>query len=298
MAPSSRRNSIGSQDGPEPGVGSRPGSREGSAAPADTISAYERSFPSFFVKEYTTIAPINRCKRTAESLEQSRETIEESLVPGGVLAECSRKRPQSSLQIFFHLPAQKRPRGTYKTHCVKDLVIQINGSANHPIDLTDSKSRTNTTPHDLLCAVPIKYLHYAEDVRPPYIGTYTKLPLRHSASKLCRNPFTRALPAMNYDYDSEAEWEEPEEGEELNSEGEEELGDEDDADDMDGFLDDEETEGNGPKRRHLMGDIQPVCTSLHWEGGPGQVPVTSIPYGQTTLDLAPFRFGVLLGRHP
>jgi chromatin assembly factor 1 subunit A len=103
---------------------------------------------------------------------------------------------------------------------------------------------------------------------------------------------------MNYDYDSEAEWEEPEEGEELNSEGEEELGDEDDADDMDGFLDDEETEGNGPKRRHLMGDIQPVCSSLHWEGGPGQVPVTSIPYGQTTLDLAPFRFGVLLGRHP
>jgi chromatin assembly factor 1 subunit A len=71
------------------------------------------------------------------------------------------------------------------------------------------------------------------------------------------------LPDTNYDYDSEAEWEEPEEGEDLNSEDEEEMS-EDGDDDMDGFLDDEDDAMAGGKRRLIVGDLEPVSSGIRW----------------------------------
>ena len=144
---------------------------------------------------------------------------------------------------------------------------------------------------DALKEVAVKYLKYAEDVRPPYIGTYSKVPQGHSIAKLCRNPFTRALPATNYDYDSEAEWDEPEEGEDLDSEGEEEVDDED-GDDIREFLDDEGADDMGPnglKRRHLMGDVLPLYTDIHWEGSQRHLGPLMVPYGQASLDLKSFK---------
>ncbi|KAL9033779.1 MAG: hypothetical protein Q9214_007347, partial [Letrouitia sp. 1 TL-2023] len=108
---------------------------------------------------------------------------------------------------------------------------------------------------------------FAEDVRPPYIGTFTKLQDNQKAAKLCRNPFSRSLPNTNYDYDSEAEWEDPGEGEDLDSEGEEENESEE-GDDMDDFLDDEDA-GDGSrqslKRRPMIADLEPTSTGLCWE---------------------------------
>ena len=121
---------------------------------------------------------------------------------------------------------------------VKDIVADIDGVSHNPIDLTESQfQRATKKPLDLLKSIPVKILKFAEDVRPPYIGTYTRLRDTQSISRLARNPFRRELPETNYDYDSEAEWEEPGDGEDLDSEGEEEIEDEDEAE-MEGFLDD------------------------------------------------------------
>ncbi|KAI4124356.1 MAG: hypothetical protein LQ347_005770, partial [Umbilicaria vellea] len=150
-------------------------------------------------------------------------------------------------------------------------------------------------PVHWLRATSTKYLKFAEDIRPPYIGTYSKLPAECAVSKLCRNPFTRGLPQTNYDYDSEAEWEEPGEGEDLDSEGEEELGEDEDGDEMDGFLDDEDagdgTGVAGNRRRLVIGDLEPVSTGLCWDDGQGGGKRKG---GPSTFDLSPFRLEVIL----
>ena len=196
---------------------------------------------------------------------------------------------------LLHAP-DKRRRIMPHIIPVKDLVASFHGSATDPIDLTQTQKTSQRSPAELLKALPVKYLRYVEDVRPPYIGTYSKIPVKCSPSRLLRRPFLRALPATNYDYDSEAEWEEPEEGEDLDSEGEEEIGEDEPGDDMEEFLDDDDAEGYGAKRRNLMGDVQPVCTGVIWDNAADQAKSKMIAYGDTSLDLGPYRMELLLSR--
>lgn len=280
---SSRRSSIASIDEIRTVV-SGCGASE---APLSSASDYDKSFPPFFIHAHTTVAPRNRHARDNETAEwaaaqvtnarQSNETGNHTDETRNVLRKA-----------FLSSRSKDLKRQDRRVH-VKEIVARIHGSATNPIDLTSANATESKDPLQMLRNIPIKFLKYAEDVRPPYIGTYSKAPLGHSTSKLCRNPFSRALPAMNYDYDSEAEWEEPEEGEELNSEGEEE-GDDDDDEDMAGFLDDEEADA--PKRRHLMGDVEPVCTGLLWASSPLE---SEVQYGKMTLNLNTFKIRSLLG---
>lgn len=176
---------------------------------------------------------------------------------------------------------------------VKEIVARLNGTAINPIDLTNPASHEAVqNPTERLKAIPTKFLKFAEDVRPPYIGTYTKVLEGRNATKLSRNPFVRALPLIDYDYDSEAEWEEPEEGEDLDSECEEEV-EEDDGEDMEGFLDDRDAD-EIKKRRPIIGDLEPTCTGLCWEDSRSN----SHRFGTTepSLDLTPFKLDVILGR--
>ena len=66
---------------------------------------------------------------------------------------------------------------------------------------------------------------------------------------------------------------------------------------MEGFLDDDEAGDGmkGGKRRHMMGDVQPISTGLCWDGTSGSHESSTVPYGQTSLDLTSFRMDVLLG---
>ncbi|KZF20385.1 hypothetical protein L228DRAFT_250071 [Xylona heveae TC161] len=246
------------------------GSRLSSQSPGKTRqSDYRHDFQSFFLHPHTRVAPINRFSRDREALQCGREKIDSSLQQ----AECDRPplEPVNFAELL-HLPTTQRcPRGKKYPRTAR-VIAQMHGSSeNNPVDLTGSGDGSKARkPTDMLKDVPLKYLRFAEDVRPPYVGTFSRQPGDDSALRRGRNPFQRALPETNYDYDSEAEWVEPEEGEELNSEGEEELS-EDDGDDLEGFLDDE-GEGAGTavnKRRLLTGDLEPVSTGLCWAGSPG-----------------------------
>ncbi|KAL0085113.1 chromatin assembly factor 1 subunit A-domain-containing protein [Phycomyces blakesleeanus] len=66
----------------------------------------------------------------------------------------------------------------------------------------------------------MKLLHFPEDVRPAYYGTWTK----SSQSISGRTPFARDEKLVDYEHDSEAEWEPEGEGEDIQS------GDEDEED--------------------------------------------------------------------
>ena len=251
---------------------------------------YERSFPPFFVQSHTTLAPVHRFCRDEEGLCFAQGKIDEALLQSQKASDVSTKvafDPHDLLHISPHRSYRCPP----SVVSVRDIVAEIDGVSHNPIDLTESQfQRATNKPLDLLKSIPVKILKFAEDVRPPYIGTYTRLQDTQSISRLARNPFRRELPETNYDYDSEAEWEEPGEGEDLDSEGEEEIEDEDEAD-MEGFLDDEETDARAIKRRPILGDLEPTCSGICWEGP--QARGSEKP----TVDLL-FKLDILMGKDP
>lgn len=93
-------------------------------------------------------------------------------------------------------------------------------------------------------SISTKYLHFDEDIRPPYCGTWTKEVSEEEARSVARNPCTRVIEFMDYDNDSEAEWNELDDGEDVRSEGDDDAEGEETADDMDGFLDNAEDHPN------------------------------------------------------
>ncbi|KAL8934042.1 MAG: hypothetical protein Q9211_005440 [Gyalolechia sp. 1 TL-2023] len=237
--------------------------RSVSATPSKSkLSDYDRRFPPFFLQSHTTLAPCNRFERDEEGLQYARKGLDETMVldPG-------RPAPFNPKEML-HVSPYKRRKLTGSQPSVKHVVDQLNGTYQKPIDLTDPfRPGSTQQPLDLLKSISIRFLKFAEDVRPPYVGTYTRLQDPSAVRKICRNPFSRELPSTDYDYDSEAEWEEPGEGEDLDSEGEEEAESED-GDDMDGFLDDEDTVDGLKalqKRRFHSGDLEPTSTGVCWE---------------------------------
>lgn len=237
--------------------GLRERSRSVSATPQKIqLPDYERQFLPFSLQSHTVLATHNRFSRDEKGLEYAQKKIDEGLGQGGGTVQ-----PFNTYDLL-HLSSNKSQRFP-RIHAVKDIIAKIHGSVRNPIDLTESQSRRVVQkPPDLLKTVPTKYLYFREDYRPPYVGTFTKPLDRRSMSKLCRNPFGRELPNTDYDYDSEAEWEEPGEGEDLGSEGEEEIGDDEDENEMEGFLDDDE---DAVKKRPLLGDLEPTCSGICWE---------------------------------
>ncbi|KAF2651285.1 hypothetical protein K491DRAFT_557154, partial [Lophiostoma macrostomum CBS 122681] len=248
---------------------------------------YDRYFLPFQLPSRAIVAPQNRFMEDPRKLAVAQTRLDQLLSEKDVSME-----PMDSRSLKANFSA-RGPRGL-PIPSVVDIVERINGSSDKPIDLTQEGRQASEDPLELLEEVPMKYLHFPEDVRPPYYGTYTKPHTAHEASKLARNPLSRTLHEADYDYDSELEWEEPEEGEDLDSEGGDDL-DEDGDDDMEGFLDDEDDPQL--KRRLLSGDLVPVTTGLCWEDSRG---FSRLNDGSDAIstEFKDFRMGFLLEPQP
>ncbi|TVY44395.1 Chromatin assembly factor 1 subunit [Lachnellula occidentalis] len=233
----------------------------GAPSPAPNKSkttTYDRLFPEFFIHHDVKVAAINRFERDEEATETISQTIDSYLLGNKSLA-----RRSFDATKLFHLPGTDSLRGK-RCMPVREIMAELSGKAERPIDLTtDSQNSQIKKKHDLLKQVPMKFLCFREDVRPPYRGTYTKRPM-NGISRLARNPLRKELPNTDYEYDSEAEWVEDEDAEDCNSDGDEEE-DAEDGEDMEGFLDDENDEMNHSKRMVIQGDLEPVSTGLCWE---------------------------------
>lgn len=199
--------------------------------------------------------------------------------------------------LIAEFKSRTKPHGVsgIQLPSVKSLVDLLSGTADHPVDLTsDPAAPTEREALDWLGLIPTKYLHFYEDVRPPYCGTFTKSMERSQCRRLARNFARPELPEVNYEYDSEAEWEEPEEGEEIFSEmgdkDRDELEDEDEED-LEGFLDDDEDVEL--KRRQVSGDLEPVSSGIVWENIHG---VSMYADGTKATDFGEFRMQCLLGK--
>lgn len=277
---SSRRSSISEMNATESDRRTRSISAQGTPS-KPRLPDYKRHFPQFFIQSHTVLAPQNRFARDTEGLLRRAERIDEA-ISKTVGEDPSTNQGLDDLHLYF-----KRSKRTPPMLSVKEAINSAAGSSANPIDVMGVTSSTGN-PRLILGHIAMKFLRFAEDVRPPYIGTYSKTPIKGSISSLARNPLGRVRPDTNYDYDSEAEWEDPIDGEDLNSEGEEEEEDEDEGE-MEGFLDDEEP--NAVRRRPLLGDQEPICSGICWEGE------SHSSNGSLLPDLNPYRIDVLLGKY-
>lgn len=219
-------------------------------------SDYQKSFLSFELPSHTTCAPyvVPRDGEEVAALQQQIDILLQQLSTNVSVAAGI-----SPITAFF-TPERTASRGIWQPSA-REIVESLNGSSHNPVDLTDDGGQ-RYGPEHLLNAVTMRHLHFAEDVRPPYFGSYTKRMSPKSITRLRRHPFSKVRKDTNYDYDSEAEWEEPEEGEDILSEGEDDEESVGSADEMDGFLDDEE--GGDGKRRLITGDLKPISTGICW----------------------------------
>lgn len=225
---------------------------------AKNVSEYEALFKPFFVKENVKLA--NYPHEFDEETREAKSRIVSEYVEGkreGALLPLS-DNPLEVLQI----PYRCRRGRVYPS--VRKIMAEYHGSSSSmPVDLT-TESQNTQTRHTLeaLRAVPVKSFKFREDVRPPYVGTISGLPPGvTSLRKIAVHPTARSVPSLNYDYDSEAEWQE-EDGEDV-----EDLDDEEDDaendEDMEDFLDD--SEDVGPSRLVFSGGMEPESTGLCWE---------------------------------
>ncbi|KAJ9640090.1 hypothetical protein H2199_006324 [Coniosporium tulheliwenetii] len=251
------------------------------------FSEYELFFLPFELPSNVTCAPVNAFIRDDEEIQTKRRKLDHHI---------EEPLEESSLSIRFHVPQEQRQLRGERTPPVRQIMECLHGTSANPIDLTqDASTNRNRTPMDELLCIPMKYLHFGEDVRPPYYGTYTKIQSRHEGRRLARNPFSRTLPEADYSYDSEAEWEEPEEGEDLDSEDDEDVESVGSAEDMQGFLDDEDAvEAAKSRRGHIAGSLEPVCSGLHWEDAEGVL--RPADPSATSVNFTGFRMGTLLGK--
>ncbi|EMC94130.1 hypothetical protein BAUCODRAFT_26328 [Baudoinia panamericana UAMH 10762] len=147
---------------------------------------------------------------------------------------------------------------------VRTLVDMIQGTVQRPNDLTEDGPMLQ--PLDALNTVSLRHIQFSEDVRPAYFGSYCKIRSPRTTRRLMLNPFSKSRTDTDYGYDSEAEWDEADEGEGGDDCGDDEDDDESvgSADGIDAFLDDDEDALKG-KRKMITGDLQPTCTGICWE---------------------------------
>lgn len=200
-------------------------------------SDYEKYFLPFYAKDGVKLPQVDNC-----ALEQRRKDIDESLQSHAF---------DDNLKDWLSSKLVKR------SHPIAFTAVSL-------LQQMTAKEKEDQELQSLLKLIPQKYIKFYENVRPPYIGTYSKdviLPVD--------NPFSTEETDYNYDYDSDLEWinEEDEEGEQGGVDNLESGEDEDDEEDeeasegeFDGFLDTEEgPDGVNGKRKFLGPLIPTVC---------------------------------------
>ncbi|KAL7625671.1 hypothetical protein AAE478_004892 [Parahypoxylon ruwenzoriense] len=230
-------------------------------------SAYERVFQPFFVKPGVTLA------RSPFYMDEETKEAKSAILDQYIRGERGEFNPKPfNPAETFNLPFRQR-RGI-RPPSVKRIMERVYGSpVEQALSMAPSRTESQTeklivNAQDQLKSVPMKYLSFYEDVRPPYFGTVTTPMETKRLRRLSRKPFGRVL-KLEYDYDSEAEWVE-DDGEDLDDDEEDEE-DHDGDEEMDDFLDDSE-DVPAAARPTFLGEKEPTSTGICFENEQGLAP--------------------------
>ncbi|KAI8597493.1 hypothetical protein EDD21DRAFT_385294 [Dissophora ornata] len=206
-------------------------------------------FHPFHVKKYTTLAPINQFTK-----EVTNEAIDKELninpeegtsmeVSSDMDVDCDHEVPptieeaaaQAILSGLFSKSA--RPNDTASQHrkkklprCYKSMTVPEVVQSGLLLQDEDDDTNYVLTWKDIP-SLRMRLMQFAENYRPAYYGTWSK----RSKNVSGRRFLGKDTELIDYDFDSEAEWEEDEEGEECKSDD-----DEEDAEDLGSDQDEED----------------------------------------------------------
>lgn len=259
------------------------------------ISEYDRIFKPFFVKENVIVAT-SLYGMDDETKEAKSRILDEFL--SGTRGAFSPTKPFSAASAvdYFHLPCDQSqrplhrlPRGRSRPAVRK--IMKLMGSGGSSLDAQDDAQDDAQAKlaQNLLKTVPMKYLSFREDVRPAYFGTITSQPPQARMAKLARNPLAKSVLPLNYDYDSEAEWVDDGDGEDVDvlDDDEDEL---DDDGEMSDFLDD--SEDAIPLRPAFLGGMEPESTGVCWENERRKAPRPELDNFRMEFILGAFFFAL------
>ncbi|KND93535.1 Chromatin assembly factor 1 subunit rlf2 [Tolypocladium ophioglossoides CBS 100239] len=228
------------------------------STPKPALSAYDKLFRPFFVKNNT------RWKRSLVQMDEETREAKSRILDEYISGERELESQTGSFDPvkLLCLPGKPPKRGRLH-HPVKHIMETAYKEADKSGNRGGSAAKDAAQQvRKRLAKVPMKVIAFSQDVRPPYYGTVTFKPFalgRGNMYRLARRTTGRRLP-LDYEYDSEAEWQD-EEGEDVDvDDDDEEL---DDEDDMEGFLDD--SEDAGLARRVFVNTMEPDSTGICFE---------------------------------
>jgi chromatin assembly factor 1 subunit A len=254
-----------------------------SKAPSDIdkqAKQVDKGFLPFVLGKNMRLAPHNAFLPHDEDLVHVNEAMDSYV----------EQPPEPSPSVMDSFASLKIRRG-FRQPKMGTILQQLQGSSNAPIDLT--RDRGNK-PTNILNSIPIKYFFYGEDVRPPYRGTWTRTVNASLARRLALRPLTRELPEVDYNFDSEAEWDDAEEGEDIEVEDNDD--EEEEEEEMEGFIDDDNAPQYLARRNLPANDVEPNCSGIQWEDASGKMRSADSRYGDA--DFSEFTVCFLLGKFP
>ncbi|XP_058870000.1 chromatin assembly factor 1 subunit A-like isoform X1 [Acipenser ruthenus] len=172
-----------------------------------TLAAACGKFAPFEIKENMTLAPLTRVLCDQEVLEQLDQYLQAPDRSANGLLEWKSRKPRRS--------GPTSPR-------TSDCVVLVEGSKPDGVPARQECGR-------------MKLLHFCENYRPAYWGTWRK----RSSKIKPRNPLSQDKELLDYEVDSDEEWEEEEPGESLSHS----EGDDDDEGGGEAAGDDEDDDG-------------------------------------------------------
>uniref|UniRef100_UPI00398F527B chromatin assembly factor 1 subunit A n=1 Tax=Pristiophorus japonicus TaxID=55135 RepID=UPI00398F527B len=177
-----------------------------------TLAGSCGKFAPFEIKEHMVLAPTSRICLDQEVLEQLDELLERQSFNSNYFKELHNQKPRTSG------PTSPRISITEGSSCSNDVILIETNSSNGTVD------------RKKFCRM--KLLQFRENHRPAYWGTWQKKSMKVNP----RNPLAKDENLLDYEVDSDDEWEEEEPGESLShSEGDDDD-EADDEDDDDGFF--------------------------------------------------------------
>ncbi|EPY51640.1 CAF assembly factor complex large subunit Pcf1 [Schizosaccharomyces cryophilus OY26] len=211
---------------------------------------FDKTFRPFFLKSQAAFAKFPPCLYSFDQLDKLlTSTSDDSLTLKKLLLS---HRSSQALSEPLHA---KLPTG-FKSQWVKHFMDKFQDpNVSNPEEILQQVSKAQ-----------VKLIYFAQDIRPPYFGTFTK---QHTEESIYVNPWLEDK-TIDYGYDSEAEWvaDDEEEGEDLDSEDDELDNSDDNLDEVDaGFVDDDNDKEiiTSGKPNRLVGPLQPIIEGPSWD---------------------------------
>ncbi|XP_078730719.1 chromatin assembly factor 1 subunit A isoform X3 [Lampetra fluviatilis] len=170
-------------------------------------------FAPFEIKNNMRVAPVRRVEVLLSAVDEAIES-------------------QAAQNLYLHELKRRKPKTSKKTYPYADSICTAQLESSE-LEIIEKVTENRVSLEERKRFGRMKLLQFTGSNRPAYWGTWSKCSKHINP----RNPLAKDKELLDYEVDSDDEWEEEEPGDSIShSEGEQDDEEEDDDDDDDGFF--------------------------------------------------------------